>query len=58
MERRYLGDGVYVEMDGSMLKLFTDNGYGPREVIYLEPEVFDALVQYAKQAYSAGAVQC
>ncbi len=58
MERRYLGDSVYIEPDGHQLKLFTDNEYGPREVVYLEPEVLNALVEYAKQFYSPGVIKC
>jgi len=47
--QQYLGDSVYVRSDGSLICLFTDNGYGPRETIYLEPEVYEALRDFAKQ---------
>ncbi len=39
----YLGDSVYVVIENGMIKLFTDNGYGPRDVIYLEGEVWEML---------------
>ena len=45
----YLGDSVYVETDGYGLILTTNNGHhdDPRNRIYLEPEVYEALVAYA-----------
>ena len=44
--RQYLGDSVYVELERGMLKLTTDNGYGPNNTIYLEPQVYSTLVEY------------
>jgi hypothetical protein len=38
----YLGDGVYAAMDLGMIRLRTEGN-----VIYLEPEVYAALVAYA-----------
>jgi hypothetical protein len=29
--------------------LYTDNGFGPQNVIYLEPEVYAALVWFAQK---------
>lgn len=46
MSKEYLGDSVYVQHDGYMLTLTTDNGYGPSNTIHLEPEVYEALRQY------------
>lgn len=48
--KAYLGDSVYVEVDGGMLKLTTDNGFGPSNTIYLEAAVYHALTQYVSQA--------
>jgi hypothetical protein len=50
MNKVYLGDSVYCEMDNGMLKLTTENGYAddPRNVIFLEAEVVSALVEYVK----------
>jgi len=45
----YLGDSVYVDVDNGMLKLTTDNGYGPSNTIYLEPEVYEALTRYVQR---------
>lgn len=42
--KQYLGDSVYLELERGMLKLTTENGYGPDNIIYLEPEVYDNLV--------------
>lgn len=43
MQRVYLGDSVYAEIEDGMLKLMTDNGYGPSNIIFLEPKVYAAL---------------
>ena len=48
-KRTYLGDSVYIENIGHMLKLFTDNGMDTSNVIFLEPEVQIALVQYIER---------
>jgi hypothetical protein len=47
--KNYLGDSVYVAIEGGMVKLMTDNGYGPSNTIYLEPEVLDALNRYVER---------
>lgn len=48
MNKTYLGDSVYAELDGDRIKLTTENGYpdDPRNVIYLEPEVVLAFQEY------------
>lgn len=38
----YLGDGLYAENDGFMLRLYTQTG----DNIYLEPEVYQKLVDW------------
>lgn len=43
MEKVYLGDAVYAEIDRGMVKLTVNYGRGPTETIYLEPEVLKAL---------------
>lgn len=51
----YLGDSVYAELENGMIKLTTNNGYpdDPRNVIFLEFEVYDALVRYVEQIKEA-----
>ena len=46
MTKQYLGDSVYVEHDGYGLTLTTENGMGPSNTIYMEPEVYSALTVY------------
>jgi hypothetical protein len=47
VNKRYLGDSVYVEFDEcSMLKLTTEDGIGVSNTIYLEGPVYEALVEY------------
>lgn len=48
LDMKYLGDGVYVGHDGYQLWLTTGNHYNP-ELVYLEPSVLLALVDYAKR---------
>jgi len=45
----YLGDSVYVDHVNGMLRLTTDNGHGPTNTIYLDPDVFDSLMEYVVQ---------
>ena len=48
--REYLGDSVYAELEGGMIKLTTNNGIGPSNTIWLEQFVYDALVSYVERA--------
>lgn len=45
----YLGDSVYVEFEGGMLKLTTQNGDGASNTIYLEDFVYEALLRYVHE---------
>ncbi len=49
MDKQYIGDSVYVEVLDGMLKLTTENGYGPSNIIYLEMEVYAALKEYVER---------
>jgi hypothetical protein len=40
---RYLGDSVYASFDGYQIKLWTDNGEGEDQVIYLDDRVQEGL---------------
>jgi hypothetical protein len=50
----YLGDSVYARLHHGMIVLYTDNGFGPSNVIALEPEVFHALSRYAAVVFAKG----
>ena len=50
MTKEYLGDSVYVEIENGMIKLTTENGYGPSNTIFLEVVVYDHLVKYVTEA--------
>lgn len=45
----YLGDGVYAEMAQGRLKLTTENGISVQNTVWLEPEVWAALVEFVKE---------
>lgn len=47
--KQYLGDGVYIEFDGYSLILTTENGIEVTNTIYLEPDVYHALLVYVKE---------
>jgi hypothetical protein len=55
--KQYLGDSVYAEFDGYSIKLTTENGYGPSNTIWLEPNVVLALEAYRKRFFR-GAHDC
>jgi len=44
--KKYLGDGVHVELENNMIKLTTENGIEITNTIYLESEVYSALVKW------------
>jgi hypothetical protein len=46
----YLGDGVYAQDEGFMIKVWTDREDG-QHFIYFEPEVFYALVQFGTKIF-------
>lgn len=49
----YLGDSVYATAERGMVKLYTDNGMGADQVIYLEAEVIQRLVPFLTGALQA-----
>jgi hypothetical protein len=55
IEKRYLGDSVYAEVENGMIMLTTNNGEGASNTIYLEPEIMDALAQYYSEAKAVAA---
>jgi len=42
----YLGDSVYADFDGYHIILTTDNGFGATNTIALDPDVYNALINY------------
>ncbi len=46
MKKEYLGDGAYVEAKYGGLQLTTENGISVTNSIFLEPEVYAALLEY------------
>lgn len=54
MNKQYLGDSVYVELNDSVqLVLTTENGLGPRNTIYMDPEVVRAFLLYIERLKSS-----
>jgi len=43
----YLGNNVYVRFDGFGFVLYLDNSEDPHTQIYLEPDVYQSLTNYA-----------
>jgi hypothetical protein len=43
--KKYLGDSVYFDFDGFQVVLTTENGMGPSNTIFLEPEVIVQLMK-------------
>lgn len=50
--KRYIGDSVYAEIVDGMIRLTTENGFGPSNEIFLELEVFQDLILYAKKFWT------
>ena len=48
MEKRYIGDGVYVDFDGYALVLTAENGIEATDRIVLEPDIYAALIEYVR----------
>lgn len=46
MNKVYLGDGAYAEFDGHGITLTTESGIETTNAIYLEPNVYAALLVF------------
>lgn len=58
MSKEYLGNSVYVDIDDcATIVLTTENGLGASNRIALEPEVYQALVEYLTAWRSEGLYQ-
>ena len=51
--KAYLGDGVYACIERGMIKLTAENGIEATDTIYLEEEVFLALLAFDERARQA-----
>jgi hypothetical protein len=58
LDKTYLGDGAYASFDGHGIELSTERGPGNVHHVYLEPEVFEALLRYAASVWGPDAVAC
>lgn len=47
----YLGDSVYVSNDGFHIIIETNNGDGPKNIVYLYDSVFLQLMAYGKKVF-------
>lgn len=53
-EKTYLGDGAYLSYDGYHLVLTTEDGISVQNIIYLEPQVYKALVRAVQSSPHPG----
>ena len=44
-DRQYIGDSVYLYLEGDRVLLTTENGFGPSNTIYLDLEVIENLLR-------------
>lgn len=49
----YIGDSVYMEFDGYSFVIWTDNGYGRQNEIFLEPSVVESFQMYVDKVAEA-----
>jgi hypothetical protein len=52
-EKAYLGDGVYIHAEYGGVMLTTEDGIQVTNSIFLEPEVYAALVEYVRENLGA-----
>lgn len=48
-EKTYLGDGLYAEFDGYMIRLSASNGIFDTNAVYLEPKVLIRFLDYIEK---------
>jgi hypothetical protein len=49
LNRRYLGDGVFVRWEPRRVVLTAEDGMRETNIIFLEPEVLKAFLEYLKE---------
>jgi hypothetical protein len=47
--KKYLGDSVYAEVVDENIRLTTENGEGPTNIIWLDVETFSALMKFVDE---------
>lgn len=57
MNQIYLGDSVYAEHKGFHVVVYTDNGHGPENEIFLEDTVAVALIKFLEKSFKLERVQ-
>ena len=45
----YLGDGLFARFDGYQVELYASNGIAKTNVVYLDPGVLNAFLDFVKQ---------
>ena len=46
MNKHYLGDGVFIELEDNMIKLTTENGIEITNTIFMESKVYNNLTEW------------
>ncbi len=49
MQKRYLGDGVYIRCDGFNIVLTAENGISTTNTIYLDPTTLNKMERYIQE---------
>lgn len=49
MDKKYLGDGAYVQYDGYSYILTTEDGISTQNIIVLDPDYMDELLRYVEK---------
>ena len=52
VSKRYIGDAVYADVEGGMIVLTTEDGIAATNTIYLEMEVWHALVRFVSDVFA------
>jgi hypothetical protein len=47
--KEYLGDSVYAAYDGDGIMLTTENGAGPSNEIFMDPDTIKAFMRFVQQ---------
>lgn len=56
-DETYLGDAVYADTDGYMIRLVANKGGPHEQTVWLEPSVYVALTRYAAKAWGSDEAQ-